>query len=419
MKNNKSSEKGQALVIIAFAIIGLLALTALAIDGGNVYSDRRNAQNAADTAVLATALRMIRNPGDWNDATTSGLTRAAENGYNNNTTTNIVEIHTPPITGPYSDCTSIDFDCNEYVQVIITSYVDTYFAPIVGINQLTNKVNAVARVQPTFIEPFLDGNAIVSCSQHECPAATVGGNSSTTLEGGGLFVNSDCVGDPQDTAFVVNGGGGLKSPSLCSVGKYENSNLNIGTINNSCEQVDCNTAFTEPNIPCSGNAEVDKNDKSILHPGTFTGNKFPPNGIKTLVSGTYCITSGDFDFPNGTLSGIGVIIQVFKGEVRINGGTVHLEAPSSGDYTGLLLYLPKTNHSPITINGNTTMSYKGMILAQSSHVLIDGTEAQDGFMSSQIISNTIDITGGSSTIIRYDSDDTWDPSVPPQIEFIE
>lgn len=411
MKHNNPSEQGQALVIIAFAIIGLVALVALTIDGGNVYSDRRHAQNAADTSVLATALSVVRG-NTWSTAQAAGWVRADSNGYNNDGVTNVVEIYNPPVSGVYAGD-------SEYIQVIITSHVDTYFASIVGVDQLTNHVEAVARVEPTTIQPFLDGNAIVSCNQHACPSVTIGGNSATTLIGGGLFVNSDCEDNPSQVGFVVNGGGGLNSPSLCTVGGYQDENLNIGVINNNCEPVDCSADFVEPNIQCAGNAVIDSGNSTLLHPGNFTGNKFPPAGVTTLASGTYCITNGDFDFPNGTLTGIQVLIYVMNGEVRINGGAVHLEAPASGDYEGLLIALPKSNNSPITINGNANMSYQGMILAPSSHITIDGTSAQEGFMDSQVIGDIVDITGGSDTIINYNSDDNWDPAIPPQIELIE
>ncbi len=56
----KLQEKGQALVIIALAAVSLFGFTALAIDGSRVFSDRRHAQNAADTAALAAALSKIR-----------------------------------------------------------------------------------------------------------------------------------------------------------------------------------------------------------------------------------------------------------------------------------------------------------------------------------------------------------------------
>jgi Flp pilus assembly protein TadG len=48
-------EKGQSIIIIAVAMMMLVAMAALIIDGGNAYLNRRNAQTAADAAVLAAA----------------------------------------------------------------------------------------------------------------------------------------------------------------------------------------------------------------------------------------------------------------------------------------------------------------------------------------------------------------------------
>ena len=50
-----SKEKGQIVVILAVALVGLLAITALAIDGSLVYNDRRLDQSTADSAALAGA----------------------------------------------------------------------------------------------------------------------------------------------------------------------------------------------------------------------------------------------------------------------------------------------------------------------------------------------------------------------------
>src|SRR5512142_51844 len=74
----KNHERGQALIIIVFALIGLFGITALAVDGGMAYSDRRNAQNAADSAALAAALADIRG----RDPQAVALSAAAIDGYN-------------------------------------------------------------------------------------------------------------------------------------------------------------------------------------------------------------------------------------------------------------------------------------------------------------------------------------------------
>src|SRR6266540_4448546 len=77
----RSQERGQALILIALAAVGLVGFAALAIDGSRVFSDRRHAQNAADTSVLAAALAKIRDP-DPSAAETAGKARAVSNGFN-------------------------------------------------------------------------------------------------------------------------------------------------------------------------------------------------------------------------------------------------------------------------------------------------------------------------------------------------
>jgi len=53
MKRKGQPERGQTLVIFVFALIGLLGMLGLAIDGGTVLLERRRMQNASDAAALA------------------------------------------------------------------------------------------------------------------------------------------------------------------------------------------------------------------------------------------------------------------------------------------------------------------------------------------------------------------------------
>jgi len=48
-------EKGQAMVIVALALVGLIGFLALVIDGGVAFAARRQMQNAADSAAIAGA----------------------------------------------------------------------------------------------------------------------------------------------------------------------------------------------------------------------------------------------------------------------------------------------------------------------------------------------------------------------------
>src|SRR5215510_4440290 len=78
MKTTARFERAQALIIILLGMVVMIGLTALSIDGGNAYSDRRHAQNAADTSALAAALAKVKDDPNWK---TVGDDRANSNGF--------------------------------------------------------------------------------------------------------------------------------------------------------------------------------------------------------------------------------------------------------------------------------------------------------------------------------------------------
>src|SRR3984893_12366098 len=55
-------QSGQAVVVGAVAGLGVTAILALALDGGGIYLDRRQMQNAADSAALAGAELLMAVP---------------------------------------------------------------------------------------------------------------------------------------------------------------------------------------------------------------------------------------------------------------------------------------------------------------------------------------------------------------------
>ena len=404
MKQPHSSERGQVLVIIAVAIIGLVGITGLAIDGSRAYSDRRQAQNAADTAALAAALSYAHEPDG--DFASVGFSRAASNGFDDNGITNDVEVNHPPVEP------SFYAGNNDYVQVIITSHLGTLFGRVVGIEQLTNTVEAVARVYPSEYTEMYFGNAVVGLAPHECKAIKYQGNADTTLTGGGLFVNSDCP----DAAFFNNSSSAaLDAPSLTSVGgvAYKEGALDVPSISTGAQAFSYPPReIVLPNIACSGDAEV--NDDTMT-PGNWSG-MFPPSGVTYLESGVYCV-NGEFKLnASDVLIGHDVVISMESGGVTWNGGaTIQLDAPESGPFKGLLLYMPITNSSDIKINGNSDSKFAGTILAPASPIQINGTGGADGFHC-QVIGYTVDIAGTSAMDIRYDDSENWDAPTPQSIE---
>jgi len=415
-KSIHSKERGQALVIIALAAIGLFAFAALAIDGSMVFSDRRHAQNAADTAALEAALTRVRG-GSWES---EGLNRASSNGYANDADST-VELYL--CDNPLATCEGLPADAipEEYIQVKITSDVKMLFARVIGRQVTTNRVQAVARAVKGKTKPMFDGHAVVGLAPHDCKAVKYQGNAGTTVTGSGIFVNSDC---PSAAFFNNSSAAKLKAPCLQSVGgiQYAADALDIPT---SCF-TDGAAAYNYPpdnivfpNIICPSG---ESSSGSTLNPGTYTsGNKFPPSGITSLSPGVYCVEN-DFVVNGGeSLNGSNVIIIMKNGDVSFNGGaTINLSGPEgpqseTNPYGGLFMYMPMENQGTISINGNSGSGFTGSILAPAADITIDGTG--DGGFEGQIIGYTVDLSGTSTVKINYDDSKNWDAPVPPQVEF--
>lgn len=403
--------RGQALIFIVFAIIGLVGITALAVDGGNAYNDRRRAQNAADSASLAGALARI-NGEVWPN---SVLTVAAANGYNNNGSSNVVEIHSPPISGTYKGNV-------EYIQVRITSHVRTYFASVVGMRQITNTVESVARSKPSIYGPMFNGAAVVSlapssdCVNHKSFYVTA--ESTLAISGGGVIVNSNnptCALIQQAEGSIridgnyliqVVGGASVQKPKLLT--PYPPT-TNAGPM-------PYPPPIFMPKVGC-GNKEAEiLLDGHTLSSGNWGGDDFPPPDVTTLESGVYCL-DGDFVLlGNRPLSGKNVLIYVKRGAVHLSGGSViDLSAPQTGKYKGLLMYQPLENHNPMVLNAAEGSAIRGSILAPGADVKIKGNDSKYGFHS-QIIGYTIVTDGTSNVIIRYVDSDNWYALTFPQVQ---
>jgi len=401
-------ERGQALILIVFGIVGLLGITALAVDGGNVYSERRRAQNAVDTAALAGALARIRGE-DWVKTT---LKAAAGNGFNNDGTANSVQVYSPPISGPYVG----DF---EYIQVRITAHTKTYFAAVVGIPELTSTVEAIARTKASVLQPMLGGAAIASLAPtSDCAndrAFSVHGEATLDIAGSGMFVNSnnpDCalmtygngsIRLEEGARIDVVGGASIQKPKLLT--PYPPA---TGAV-----PISYPPPFIMPKVDCAQEAIVSE-DGSTMTAGSWDEDTFPPPDVHRLMGGNYCI-GGDV-FISGELTGDDIVIFVQTGQVRFaSGAIVNLKAPTSGALTGLLLYLPLKNQSRVILNAEEGSSIRGTILAPGAHITINGNESDYGFHS-QIIGYTIEADGQSNVVITYVDDQNYDAVSVPEIQ---
>ncbi len=444
MFKGKPSNRGQVLIIFVFAIIGLIGITGLAIDGGIIYTDRRQAQNAADAAALAAAVESVtQQKGGASNCTdlttpstcgalvqTAALNRAAADGYGNDLVTNTVEVHIPPIDGTYSQ-SSVGYNPNDYIQVIINTTVNTFFARVLGIGQLHNRVEAVARATFSPTGSLYSGDSLVVLNPYDDGNCTgdmvIGGNGNVVLNGGGIFVNSNnsCAayreGSNCPTVTLENGATisvygtvnttGCKTPPS-PIGKATSQYLyppDPGPLSPSLiPPAACNQT------PLPSQPDPVQSGFTDYYPGHYTS-QMPPTKNSVLEPGVYCFDSLIKLSNSYALEGTGVFLYFTPSTaskvIDITGGLIQLSAPTSGPYAGYLIYVDTndwTSHPACDITGGTSDVFQGVIYAPACNVTINGGSSPTGY-TAQIVAYTLQISG--STTLNF----TYDPSKMPKV----
>lgn len=191
-------ERGQAIVIIAFAMIALLAFTGLAIDGGGLIALYREAVNATDASVLAASYAICAE----GDPVQAGLDSAAKNGFDNNGTTNWVTVNYPPVDGEQAGNP-------DYVQVKIVADKPAYFIQVVHQEPLRVDTNSVGycrrKFDPSEVGSILGlsdtcANSVDISGAGQTIVGDVHSNSNVDFSGGGQDV--EITGDVSAAGVV-------------------------------------------------------------------------------------------------------------------------------------------------------------------------------------------------------------------------
>ncbi len=184
-------------------------------------------------------------------------------------------------------------------------------------------------------------------------AALFSGNTSVTLIGCSVMANSIA-----SDAIKLQGSAGLQADCLISGGGVSLSNpvttVCAAPITQALPAAD---PFADVPAPAASNPCQNAN-KSPLKPGTYC-NGLSLSGTVTMQPGVYVIQSGDFKVnANANVSGDGVTIYLAgASRVSMNGNaTVTLSAPTSGTYSGVLMYGDRTSTGGQSIFNGTADS---------------------------------------------------------------
>ncbi|MHB8087787.1 MAG: pilus assembly protein TadG-related protein [Anaerolineaceae bacterium] len=200
------NEKGQIIVILAVALVAILGVTALAVDGSMIYAERRNDQSTSDSSALSAAQTASANP-TCATARTAAINQAiayasAQEGValaNDTTSPNRVE----------ATCNADNTKLT--IKVVVTSNTPTTFAQMVSRDQLTTTVESTSQVSFGY-SAFAGGNGLVTLGENCDTSKNVnsGGihlyaNAILTIKGGGAYSRSCVFVDNAPAALMTDG----------------------------------------------------------------------------------------------------------------------------------------------------------------------------------------------------------------------
>lgn len=428
--------RGQALVVIGLAMVGLLAMAAMAVDGSMVYSDRRQLQSAADNAVMSAAAvaATTMDAGAMNyqtfgcaksaviqaeqDAINAAISRAGTYGYT--------------IDTDISDNNGVQIACRIIVNAgLVERYLEvrvkiahnsnTAFTRFIMPTGVGNTVEAAARVDPR--RSLSMGNAIASLAP-SCPGVEIGGNNTVNVSGGGIFSNS-CMSFSGSTDITVNvdyGGIGYMTTYT------ENGHVNLMPAGVTPQQ------STEPlptvviptpdclSLPNYGSYS----GSGTINPGRYSSINLSGHDVLIMNPGLYCLY-GDFQTNGGqtiTMSpsataAQGVTIYMASGNLTFNGNSlIQLRAPSD-DFPpaikGMMIYMPPNNAGSITLTGTSGSFFQGTVYAPRGSIDAGGTV--DIPFASELVGYSVNVHGNARIDVTDNAAVNY--TRPPLIELVK
>ncbi|UCI33759.1 TadE/TadG family type IV pilus assembly protein [Mesorhizobium sp. B4-1-4] len=363
--------------IFALTLPIVVGAAGFGIETSYWYYNSLKLQATADAAAYAGALERISGS-DKPTITAAATQSAASNGLGSGT----IVVNTPPASGPNT--------AKKAVEVIVSQNLDRMFTSIFTQGQVPEQARAVALIT----------DASKACMTALDPAAS----KAVWFSGSTSVKFSHCVIMANSTAsdaITLQGSASLAVDCLISAGGVSLSNP-VTTV--------CATPITQAlpapdpfadlpapaaTNPCQ-NINGNKTTQTI-QPGTYCSG-LSLSGNVTLSPGVY-VVQGNFKInANAIVAGAGVtIFMAGSSTVSMNGNaTVNLSAPTSGTYSGVLMYGDRMGTGgQNTFNGTADSLLTGALYFPKQQVNYLGNFSGNGGCT-QVVADTIQWSGNST-----------------------
>jgi hypothetical protein len=395
------------LVLFVLALGVLMGFVAMTVDVGMILHERRSVQNAADAAALAGVQELPESP---SAAVATAMEWAKKNGYAADSDVTIT-VNTPYQGDP------------DAVEVIIKEEVPFLFARVLGLESTGVHARAVATNETATAM----GVALLALNPGDGSSFNKVGTGDLIIDGGGAVM----VNDASDGASKRSGSGDVVT-SGGFFHYYKGGWESTGSGQFAPEPDPVTFQMPDPlaglvppdpydvgtSLDSGGSAAVPtimklSSGDHVLRPGTYWGGieitstanvKFEP-GVYVLAGGGLKLTGG------GTVVGDGVFFyNTFDpenqtttadgqcDEVNLRGSAnFTLTAPTAGPYKDILFWQDKACTNPMKHESNSDVA-SGVIYLPNTRLDLSGS---GNIGTVQIITDTIDISGGTDLIIDF------------------
>jgi Putative Flp pilus-assembly TadE/G-like len=375
-------DRGQIVPLVAFLLVGLLGMSALAIDMGFYRYQQRLQQSATDAAAIAAASELAYSQ---SNASAAAYDAANTNGF-------ATPAATVSVNTNYSD--SFTTGASGAVQVSITKSYPRFFGAIyssgtqgittTAVASLSNNATAdcmylLSKTSPGWSFAGVTVNAASCGLAMNCAPSTAGGDI-TALS----VTYSTCTPSTSGNPFTINGVADA-SPTLS------------GTLQDPCPYITaCNYITNNPPSTSSCPNTVNQAGGSLtLMPGCYSSFSCAGCNITLTPSSTQLyIFNTSVSCAGCTITGDGVTIYAASGSFSLAGVNYNLSPPTSGNYEGVTFYQPSSNSSSPSFAGGSGSNLSGLFYAPAATLSVAGSFDQ----YAQFVANTISTAGGSLSL---------------------
>ncbi len=378
------------VVLIVISLAVLIAIVGLANDIGYAWRAKLKMQSAADAAAVAGADALFMGGGVSPAAAAQAV--ATQNGFTNGSGTAInsnpvtVTVNNPPSSGPNSGNANA-------VEVVVSQPQPTYFLAAVGFGSLPVSARAVAAVNSS-------ANCMYALNPTASGALSMGSNS-TINSTCGLLLNS-----ASSSALIGNSGAVISAPSLGIVGNKSwrggalpsNTTTGVAAVADPLAYI----ATPSPAGSCTSLGAMGPNATVSIPAGYYCGLTVRSNTVVNLTSsGTYSFDGTINLASNTALNGTGVTLYFKSGSLSMSSNTIlNLSAPTSGTYSGIVIFQDRADSTPLSLSSNSGMSLTGAVYAPAANLTLASNAFADVY--SIMIASTITIASNSTINLNAD-----------------